>query len=232
MSTTLSEIAKRYPTDKDFTHNFYNAVYNDVFEPIRQDVHSVCEIGIGGFSQDHGWVPGNSLRVWRDFFPHAEVQGFDIEIPDEFPDSERITIEWFDQSKRDTVIKFADKVRGADIIVDDGSHNVYDQQLTFAHFFRVLKPGGIYVIEDLQSSFEVDEPDKAALWGWGIPGYVTPLELLDQFQQHGNYNVESHKPFSLTADELNYLTQRTESVQVHRIGPTSITSIIKKKAEL
>ena len=35
-----------------------------------------------------------------------------------------------------------------DIIVDDGSHNIRDQIITFNGFFKKLKKDGIYVIED------------------------------------------------------------------------------------
>ena len=35
-----------------------------------------------------------------------------------------------------------------DIIIDDGSHNIKDQIITFNNFFKKLKKGGIYIIED------------------------------------------------------------------------------------
>lgn len=41
-----------------------------------------------------------------------------------------------------------------DVIVDDGSHIVHHQMLSFEYLFlNALKPGGLYVIEDLQTSF-------------------------------------------------------------------------------
>ena len=45
----LSEIAKKYPTDKDFTHNYYETAYESALSSIREEVKLVCEIGIGGF---------------------------------------------------------------------------------------------------------------------------------------------------------------------------------------
>ena len=35
-----------------------------------------------------------------------------------------------------------------DIIIDDGSHNIKDQIITFNNFFKKLKKSGIYIIED------------------------------------------------------------------------------------
>jgi hypothetical protein len=225
---TLSEISKKYPTDKDFTHNYYNAAYEEALGSIRDQVSLLCEIGIGGFWEEVGWVPGNSLKVWRDYFPNAKILGLDINLH-EIKDSERITTEWFDQSRRDLVIEYSKKLQNYDVIIDDGSHNVYDQQITFAYFFRSLKSGGVYILEDLHSSIEVEVPEKAQTWGWGIPGYVTPLELLDQFEKHNNFNVETSKPHSLSDGELKYLEENIKSVKVFRVGPTSITSIIIKK---
>jgi demethylmacrocin O-methyltransferase len=220
---TLSEIAKIYPTDKDFTHNYYNGVYEKYLSPIKDEVKLLCEIGIGGFWGDVGWVHGNSLKVFRDYFKNAEILGLDI-AKFEITDLERITIDWIDQSKRELVEEYSKKLSNYDIILDDGSHNVYDQQITLAHFFKSLKSGGIYVLEDLHSSIEVNIPEKTAMWGWGVPGFITPLELLENFQKTGKIVTEH-----LTKEEEEYLQENIKSVEIFHLAPTSITSIIIKK---
>lgn len=226
---TLSEISKKYPTDKDFTHNYYNGAYENVLSPIRNFVRNVCEIGIGGFWKEANWLPGNSLKVWRDYFPGAKILGLDIVEHKDIQDLDRIQIDWLDQSKRDLVIDYSKKLNNYDLIIDDGSHNVADQQITFAHFFKSLHSGGIYILEDLHSSIEVEIPEKAQLWGWGTPGYVTPLELLENYQKRGNFNVDSSKPHVLTDEERQYLQDNVAKVEVFHLAPTSITSIIIKK---
>lgn len=220
---TLSEIAKIYPTDKDFTHNYYNGVYEKYFSPIKNDVKLLCEIGIGGFWADVNWVHGNSLKVFRDYFVNAKILGLDIASFD-ITGLDRITIDWIDQSKRELVEEYSKKLTNYDIILDDGSHNVYDQQITLAYFFKSLKSGGIYVLEDLHSSIEVNIPEKAATWGWGVPGFITPLQLLEHFQQTGKI-VTDH----LTREEELYLEENIKSVEIFHLAPTSITSIIIKK---
>ena len=221
---TLSELAKIYPTDKDFTHNYYDKVYEKYFSPIKSEVKLLCEIGIGGFWKDVNWVNGNSLKVWRDYFINSQILGLDIVKHTDIEDLDRINIDWIDQSKKDLVIEYANKLQDYDIILDDGSHNVYDQQITLAYFFKSLKPGGIYVLEDLHSSIEVNIPEKAKLWGWGEPGFITPLEILENFQKTGKI-VSDH----LTKDEEDYLQENIASVEVFHLAPTSITSIIVKK---
>ena len=221
---TLSEIAKQYPTDKDFTHNYYNAVYENYFSPIRETTKLVCEIGIGGFSEPLGWMPGNDLKVFRDYFSNANILGLDIVKHENIADLNRITLDWIDQSKRDLVIEYATKLQNYDLILDDGSHNVYDQQITFAHFFKSLKSNGIYVLEDLHTSIEVNMPEKNAIWNWGRPGFITPLELLEHFQRTGEIISDD-----LNEEEKLYLQENIKSVEVFRVAPTSITSIIIKK---
>lgn len=221
---TLSELAKIYPTDKDFTHNYYDKVYEKYFFPIKNEVKLLCEIGIGGFWEDVNWVNGNSLKVWRDYFPNSQILGLDIVKHTNIEDLDRIDIDWIDQSKKDLVIEYSSKLQNYDIILDDGSHNVYDQQITLAYFFKSLKPGGIYVLEDLHSSIEVNIPEKTKLWGWGEPGFITPLELLENFQKTGTIISDY-----LTEEEKNYLQENIASVEIFHLAPTSITSIIVKK---
>lgn len=221
---TLSKISKKYPTDKDFTHNYFNTVYERYLSPIKEDVKLVCEIGIGGFISGY-WVPGNSLKVFRDYFINAEILGLDIKNY-EIDDLSRIKLDWIDQSKKDIVIDYSSKLNNYDLILDDASHNIYDQQITLAYFFRSLKPGGIYILEDLHTSIEVNIPEKAKLWGWGEPGHITPLEILEHFQTTGEIISDY-----LTDEEKTYLKENIEKVEVFHIGPTSITSVITKKQQ-
>jgi hypothetical protein len=114
---TLSEIAKIYPTDKDFTHDYYNKVYEKYFSPIKEDIKLVCEIGIGGFWKEVNWLNGNSLKVWRDYFTNAQILGLDINKPTDIEDLDRIDIDWIDQSKKDLVIEYSSKLHNYDIIL-------------------------------------------------------------------------------------------------------------------
>ena len=220
---TLSQISKKYPTDKEFSHNYYNAVYEEPFSKIKNEAKKVCEIGIGGFNEGLGWVPGNSLKVWRDYFPNAQILGLDI-VKHELTNNERITVDWLDQSKLDLVKEYSSKLSNYDIILDDGSHNTYDQIITFAYFFRSLRSGGIYVLEDLHTSIEVKMPEKVQIWGWGDPNRSNPLETLETFQATGEV-VNDY----LTDRESQYLKDNIASVEIFKLAPTSITSIIRKK---
>lgn len=223
---TLSEIARTYPTDKLFTHNYYDSCYEEAFKNIKYDVKKLCEVGIGfNFTWgDYVVKSGNSLRVWRDYFVNAEILGLDISTYPDMDDMDRIKIDWIDQSKKDLVEGYSKNLIDYDVIIDDGSHNVYDQTITFYHFFKSLKSGGVYVIEDLHSSIEVNIPEKTRIWGWGEPGFITPLEMLDNFIKNKTI-INDY----LNEEEKKYLEDNIKSAEVYRIHETSITSVIIKK---
>lgn len=220
----LTEIAKNYPTDKEFEHNYYDRVYQNLFEPIQNSVTKLCEIGVKGLWGERGWVDGNSLRVWRDFFPNAQLLGLDIAPFDDTDLGPRVTVEYIDQSKRDLVVERSNSMSNYDIIIDDGSHVMLDQQITLAHFFKSLKSGGIFICEDLHTSLEVEMPDKNAIWGWGIPGKTNTLQMLKDFISTGKITSDY-----LDEEEANYLENTIASIEIWDEVPSGITSVIRKK---
>src|SRR5215831_13779827 len=94
----LAQLFHQYGSDKD--RNGYAPCYAALLTPRRESIRSVLEIGIGtmiegvpasmrGYALGH-YSPGGSLRAWRDFFPHADVVGVDIQPDTQFSD-DRIT---------------------------------------------------------------------------------------------------------------------------------------------
>jgi demethylmacrocin O-methyltransferase len=105
---------------------------------------------VGGLSNTK--AGGKSLRMWKEYFPFGKI--FWIDIYDKSAlEEERISIfQWSqdDESFLKTVIK---KTGSLDIIIDDGSHQNDHVIKTFEILFPVLKDGGVYVIEDTQTSY-------------------------------------------------------------------------------
>lgn len=116
----------------------YSRNYNKHFFNIRHDIKKVLEIGTR---------PG-SIKLWLDYFPNAKIFGIDLIEPD-FSD-ERFTFEKVDQSNRQELESFFKK-HGSDfdIVIDDGLHAAYEQQVTLDVCFKHIKSGGCHVIEDL-----------------------------------------------------------------------------------
>jgi hypothetical protein len=134
----------------------YADYYSRVFAHCRTSVKRVFECGIGTnnpalkSSMGIAGKPGASLRVWRDYFPNAQVFGADIDRDILFEEN-RIKTFYIDQLNPQSILDFW-SLTGTDefdFMVDDGLHTFEAGSTLFLHSFSYLAPGGIYVIEDV-----------------------------------------------------------------------------------
>lgn len=132
----------------------------------------LMEIGLSRWNQTE--TP--SVDLWQTYFPFCQVIGVDR---GDFSNlrNERFMPFVCDQSNRDELRAVAAKLQpgSIDVIIDDGSHASYDQQLTLREFFPLLADGGWYFIEDLDWQPPGEDPSKITL---------TKI-LLRELQQHG-----------------------------------------------
>jgi trans-aconitate methyltransferase len=145
---TLCELAVKYGTDK---HPWYTPTYEMLLGSQRFKVRKVLEIGIGNLSQMshvHGYQPGASLRMWRDYFPGAQIFGLDID-PQVMIQDARIETRVCDQSNAEALKHIGEEWGKFDLIVDDGSHDPQHQLLSFETLWPYLREGGYYIIEDV-----------------------------------------------------------------------------------
>lgn len=93
----------------------------------------VLEIGVGH---------GGGLQLWKAYFgPNAEIVGLDIDPRCKEYEEDRITIHIGDQANPPVMGRF-------DIVIDDGSHVLADQQASLDALWPAVKEGGVYWIED------------------------------------------------------------------------------------
>lgn len=100
----------------------------------------VLEIGVQG---------GGSLKIWRDMFPEAEIIGVDTDEKCKEYEGDRIKVVIGDQAQ----VKFLETLGNFDIIIDDGGHTMVQQQVSLKWLMNQLNEGGVYVIEDLHTSY-------------------------------------------------------------------------------
>jgi hypothetical protein len=99
---------------------------------------------------------GRSLVMWSQFFPEAKLVGVDIVGDDkmEHPIPENATVERADQGNPKAMARIGATHGPFDVILDDGSHQSAHQLVSFrALFQQYLKPGGIYIVEDLECAY-------------------------------------------------------------------------------
>lgn len=150
----LSNLAVQHGTDK-WGHHFYTEHYEKALGHLRKQKFNLLEIGIGGYEKpNHG---GASLRMWADFFPLARITGFDVYDKSQIEKGDRkITTVQGDQSIPEHLTRLNHNHGPFHVVVDDGSHLVEHQLTAFKTLFPLLAPGGIYIIEDTETSYWPD----------------------------------------------------------------------------
>lgn len=145
----LTSIAKKYGTDKAGSH-FYTTHYETHFNKFRDAKIKLLEIGVGGYEYpDKG---GKSLRMWKEYFKNGSIFGIDIHDK-HLLEEDRIKTFRGSQIDAEFLKSVMSETGSADIIIDDGSHLNKHVITSFKILFPFLNTGGIYVIEDVQTSY-------------------------------------------------------------------------------
>lgn len=164
--TPLCELAIKHKSDKggghltygpggsDFTHN-YTPAYHALLGHRRDSVRNVFEIGVNY---------GCGLRMWEEYFPHANIYGIDLYSA--LINEGRIRCFRANQASPIQLLNVVEPLNVKfDLIVDDGSHQPDHQLISMHTLLPFLAPEGVYVIEDLEC--------KADLLGDQVPfGYI------------------------------------------------------------
>jgi hypothetical protein len=149
----LSDILRqtRYSTDKS---DEYLRDYDRVISHLRDMPIALMEIGVNR---------GGSLFLWRDYFTCGRIFGVDLYPPADFADSSgRVRMFQGDQGNVAQMDAIATEASpsGFHIIIDDASHLGSLTAITFQTlFYKHLKPGGFYAIEDWGTGYWESWPD-------------------------------------------------------------------------
>jgi hypothetical protein len=169
---TLEQLCKTHPTDKCAFKHGYTDFYETLFAPLRGKPARLLEIGVD---------QGHSLRLWEAYFSEAKIFALDIEPKTQF-DGPRVATMVADQGSREDLAKALGRFGGGfDVVIDDGGHRMDQQQISFAVLFPALKKGGIYILEDVHTSF------PAHYQGYGVDagGGNSTYAMIDRFLRTG-----------------------------------------------
>ena len=148
----LSELADTFQTDKNRhtgNRHCYARVYDGLLSSRRFSLRRLMEIGLCVPSQS-GQKATPSVELWLNYFPFSSIVELD-RVDFSHLNNDRFTSFICDQSKLDDLRRVAQRLQpgSIDVIIDDGSHASYDQQLALRELFPLLKEGGWYFVEDL-----------------------------------------------------------------------------------
>lgn len=170
--------------------------------------------------------------MWEEYFTNAQLFFIDInsESKNYFTNFNRSSLNLVNQEDLVALTNFAHKVGGNfDIIIDDGGHTMNQQITSFKILFPFLKSGGIYVIEDLHTSYPFG-PNPNTVYGCSNGKQQTTINFLKTLiddvnkigAQTGYANFNKCSSEILTA--LTTYEKEIESIHFH----TSLCFIIKR----
>jgi SAM-dependent methyltransferase len=143
----------KYGSDKSNPNN-YHLLYGAILRDTRS-ITAVLEIGLGTNNADvvsnmgRRGFPGASLRAFRDVLPNALVFGADVDKRILF-EEERIKTFYVDQTDLQSFDELGKHLEEKfDLIIDDGLHSPNANIATLSFALGKLKPGGRFVIEDI-----------------------------------------------------------------------------------
>ncbi len=120
--------------------HYFDIYHRHFFRFVGREVH-VLEIGV---------YSGGSLDLWKHYFgPRVMIYGVDVQPACKVYESERVKIFIGDQDDPEFWRAFKREVPQLDIIIDDGSHEPQHQITSLEEMFPHLRPGGIYLCEDI-----------------------------------------------------------------------------------
>ena len=102
--------------------------------------------------------------MWTEFLPNAKISFVEYDAlcankwRENIEKAGRGQLYVGDQGNKTFLNDIIDDQHGAlfDVVIDDGGHYMHQQILTVQMLWKLVVPGGIFVMEDLETSFDSD----------------------------------------------------------------------------
>src|SRR5215212_3180411 len=151
---TMSAEHRDNPLAKYFLHNggrllykwhHYFEIYHRHFQRFRGRSPVVLEIVV---------FQGGSLQMWREYFgAGAKIIRVDIDPRCRQFEDEATPILIGDQADAAFLAGVRKRFPRIDIVIDDGGHRMDQQIVSFGELFPHVQPNGVYLCEDLHTSY-------------------------------------------------------------------------------
>jgi len=144
----MNDLEKYFRENKDrliYKWHHYFDIYDRHFQRFRGKEITVVEIGI---------FQGGSLQMWKKYFgDKAKIYGIDINPACKALEEENIKVFIGSQSDREFLREVRKQIPKIDILIDDGGHTMKQQIVSFEELFDHVKDDGVYLCEDLHTSY-------------------------------------------------------------------------------
>ncbi len=183
----------------------YFDVYDKHFGRFRNSDAVILEIGVS---------QGGSLQMWKEYFGEgAKIYGIDVDSRCKQLEAENIGIFIGSQSDKNFLMEVKSQIPKIDILVDDGGHTMVQQITSFEELFDHVKDDGVYLCEDVHTSYRIK-------YGGGHKRGGTFIEYSKNFIDYLNAYHSEQKSL-----RPNHFTRSVDSVHFY----DSIVVIEKRK---
>lgn len=203
----------------------YFDIYHEHFQKFQKKPVVILEFGVSH---------GGSLQMWKNYFGRkARIIGVDINPECEQLAEEQVEIYIGSQEDPEFLRDLMKKIGKVDIVIDDGGHTMKQQITTFDEVYRYVKEDGVYLVEDLHTSYWSE-------FGGGLRKQGTFVEkakdLIDQLYAWHSRDAESLKvdDFTLTTPSIHFydsiivFEKRTVDEPYHeQIGDATLSNLEK-----
>ncbi len=118
-----------------------------------------------------GCGEGGSLQMWKRYLgPHAQIVGLDVEPRCREFEEDQIAVRVGNQADANFLEEVINEFGQPDVVLDDGSHQMNDVTASFAFLYPRLASQGLYIVEDLHTSYWTE-------YGGGLRTPGTFIEL-------------------------------------------------------
>lgn len=165
----LERLFNKYKSDKGT--RYYNAhgycfAYETILRSMRKERFSFLEVGLLRHDvqrtiEGEAYSDAPSLRAWAEYFPKANIAGFDIKKFVLGEQSDRIKIYQGDSSSKEDIEKLIESIgERPKVVIEDASHASHHQQIFLGEIIEHIAPGGHFFMEDLHfQPKELEQPD-------------------------------------------------------------------------
>jgi len=182
----MNELEKYFRENNDrLIHKWvhYFDIYDRHFSRFKDREITILEIGVS---------QGGSLQMWKDYFgPKAKIFGIDINPACKSLEEENIKIFIGSQSDRKFLREVKKQIPPIDILIDDGGHGMIQQIVSYEELFDYVKENGVYLCEDLHTSYWIR-------FGGGYKRKGTFIEYSKNFIDHINAYHSEQKGLAVT----------------------------------
>jgi len=155
----------------------YFEIYDRHLHHLRDKKINFLEIGI---------AHGGSIQMWDHYFKgNAQLYAIDINPECKKFESKNVKIFIGSQEDENFLREVKRNIPKVDVLIDDGGHTMKQQIVTFENLFDHVTKNGIYICEDLHTSY-------MELYGGGLQNKASFIEYSKHFidKLHAWYSEE------------------------------------------